>query len=126
MQDVAIAGDGSWCVIHDKKAVFSTGVSDEVQKEINRFFRRQENRRRKRSIEIRTFKEKMRKEAEERKRKLEEEEAQRKRRKFEIEEAARKRIDLIGSLEVGTRVTVFGHSRNMGDAKVTAQYTSDD
>ena len=85
-------------------------MSEDVQKEMRSFFRRQEDRRRKRSIEIRSFKKQKRlNEAKEiqRKRKLEEEEAERKRRKLEEEEAERKSFDLIKSLEVGTRALLY-------------------
>ena len=51
-----------------------------------------------------------------------------KRRKLEEaeKEIEFKRIALISPLKVGTRVTIFGYSRNKGDATVTAHYPGDE
>ena len=125
VHDVALAGDGSWCVIRENKATFSTGVAKEVENQINNFFSRQRHRRQKRDIEIQHYKEEQIRKA----KRLEREEAEMKR-KNKLEEAARehkrRRIALISRLKVGTRVTVFGYSRNYGDARVTAQYTGEE
>ena len=79
VHDVALAGDGSWCVIRENKATFSTGVAKEVENQINNFFSRQKHRRQKRDIEIQHYKEEQIRKA----KRLEREEAEMKRKKID-------------------------------------------
>ena len=115
---IAIAGDGSWCVIHDSGATFSTGVSNELSQHIKNFFKRQKERRENRNKEIRQYQEKKHIEALTRvlKEEVEREIAKKRKREEAEKDRERERIALINQLTIGARVTVFGYSRNGGDA----------
>ena len=53
VHDVALAGDGTWCVIHDSTFTLSTGIDETIDDQLSSFFKRQKHRREIRSQDIR-------------------------------------------------------------------------
>lgn len=73
VEDVAVAGDGSWIVIRSDYGVISTGVDKRLSDHIRDFFRKQKERNHKREREIKEYHDRERVEREEEERVVEEE-----------------------------------------------------
>jgi Zinc finger, C3HC4 type (RING finger) len=64
VQDVAVAGDGSWVVIRDDKYISSRNISPDVADYLSEFSSNQKTRQRNRQVQIQQYHERVRREAE--------------------------------------------------------------
>lgn len=133
IHDVAIAGDGTWCVIHDSNFTISTGINQTIDDQISSFFKRQKDRRDIQRHDTRKYnefehasipeepeisEEERQREAYEAIQAKRKEQERRERRQAEERELEQMRKALMKKFAIGSRVTVLGCSLNEGDAVV--------